>query len=340
MSGNDPQSKGGIARANALNDDERRAIASAGGRARAVVLSQLPTLEFAGELELGGISIPCGVLSNGQRVLSENGIANAILGGRSGASKRAKKASGDDGVPTPVFLAPERLKPFMDKDFIEGPLQPISYRDGRRVVTGYDPRVLRAGCEVWLRARQAGVLQKQQLDKAQRAEELVRALADVGLIALVDEATGYQQFRARDDLQKILAAYVAPELLPWAKRFPDTYYEHLHRVRGWKYESGSNARTAYIGKLTTTLIYEQLPDGVLEELKAKAPKDPVTKRRKGHLHRGLTSEIGHPHLEKQILVVTTLLSVADSWDDFCKMFAKRFPPGPDDLFSLPAPTEM
>jgi hypothetical protein len=101
--------------------------------------------------------------------------------------------------------------------------------------------------ERWVSARAAGKLQEQQLDKAQGAEELMRALADVSIVALVDEATGLQQYRARDELQKILAAYIAPELLPWAKRFPDIYYEHLHRVRGWKYELGSNARNACIG---------------------------------------------------------------------------------------------
>ena len=103
---------------------------------------------------------------------------------------------------------------------------------------------------------------------------LLGGLAEVGIVALVDAATGYEKVRARDELQKILAAYIAPELLPWAKRFPDSYYEHLHRVRGWQYKPGSNARTAYIGKLTNALIYQQLPAGVIDELRAKNPRDP------------------------------------------------------------------
>jgi hypothetical protein len=204
-------------------------------------------------------------------------------------------------------------------------------------VIGYDAKILRSVCEVWLSARAAGKLQDQQLDKAQRAEELMRALADIGIIALVDEATGFQQYRARDELQKILAAYIAPELLPWAKRFPDTYYEHLHRVRGWKYEPGSNARNAYIGKLTNALIYEQLPEGVLADLRSKNPRNPETKRRKHTHHQLLTPEVGHPHLDKQILVVTTLLSISDSWEEFSRHFSRKFPPGPNDLFSLPPP---
>ena len=120
---------------------------------------------------------------------------------------------------------------------------------------------------------------KSQEAVAEYAERLVRGLARTGVIALVDDATGYTKIRARNELQKILAAYVAPELLPWAKRFPNSFYEELHRVRGWKYESGSNNRNHYIGKLTNELIYKKLPAGVLDELRKKNPRDPVKGRR-------------------------------------------------------------
>jgi P63C domain len=334
-----PQSKGGIARSRKLSGVERKRIASDAATARWAEQSKLPKVEFSGSLALGEITIPCAVLSDGSRVLSETGITNAILGGRSGASKRKKKASEEAGALLPLFIAPRQLEPFITNELREGPLKPISYRDGNSVVTGYDAKILRAVCEVWLAARAAGELQAQQKDKAQRAEVLMRALADIGIISLVDEATGFQRFRARDELQQILAAYIAPELLPWAKRFPDSYYENLHRVRGWRYEPGHNARNAYIGKLTNSLIYEQLPNGVLDDLRSKNPRDPDTKRRKHTHHQLLTPEVGHPHLEKQILVVTTLLSISDDWSEFCRHFTKKFPPGPGDLFSLPPPKE-
>src|ERR1700730_15592779 len=141
----------------------------------------------------GAVTIPCAVLDNGQRVLSDNGVTNALLGSRSGASKRARKASEGSGPPLPLFLAPSQLYPFIDNQLVEGPLRPILYRDSSRNAVGYDPRILRAVCEIWLRAREAGALQEQQLDKAQRAEILMRALADVAIIALIDEATGYQE---------------------------------------------------------------------------------------------------------------------------------------------------
>ena len=56
-------------------------------------------------------------------MLTENGITNAILGSRSGASKRLKKA----GAPVPLFLAPGNLRPFISKEVEDGPLKPLSY---------------------------------------------------------------------------------------------------------------------------------------------------------------------------------------------------------------------
>lgn len=323
----------------ALSGEQKSQIASSAATARWTEQSKLPKVEFSGSLSLGEMTIPCAVLSDGSRVLSENGITNAILGGRSGASKRKKKAAEEAGALLPLFIAPRQLERFITKELRDGPLKPILYREGASTVVGYDAKILRVVCEVWLAARAAGELQDQQQDKAQRAEVLMRALADIGIISLVDEATGFQRFRARDELQQILSAYIAPELLPWAKRFPDTYYEHLHRVRGWAYEPGHHGRNAYIGKLTNSLIYDQLPNGVLAELRSKNPRNPETRRRKHTHHQLLTAEIGHPHLDKQILVVTTLLSISDDWAEFARLFSKKFPPGPGDLFGLPPPTD-
>jgi len=49
----------------------------------------------------------------------------------------------------------------------------------------------------------------------------VRGFARVGIIALVDEATGYQEVRNKLALQAILDAFLRKELAAWAKRFPD-----------------------------------------------------------------------------------------------------------------------
>ena len=51
--------------------------------------------------------------------------------------------------------------------------------------------------------------------------------AKVGLIALIDEATGYQYERETDALQIKLRTFIAAELREWEKTFPDELWEDL-----------------------------------------------------------------------------------------------------------------
>lgn len=53
-------------------------------------------------------------------------------------------------------------------------------------------------CEVYLSARRADDLVSSQEKLAYQAEVLLSALAQVGIDALVDEATGYQYDRKHD----------------------------------------------------------------------------------------------------------------------------------------------
>jgi hypothetical protein len=197
------RAKGGYARAARLTKDQRSAIASEAAKIRWKDhrLPDAPrVLEgFKSELNLAGVKIPCAVISGPQgiqRVLTENGITYAILGERSGASKRLKKAASEEGALLPLFVAPSQLKPFISKELEDGPLKPIDYRDGDRIVRGYDASVLVVVCNIWLSARQAGALQTQQLPKALWAGSLVRRrLTPSGGITSTtrDEAGGMSQ---------------------------------------------------------------------------------------------------------------------------------------------------
>lgn len=326
MDEDSPQSKGGQARAAKLTKSERSEIAKRAAQARWA----LPRATHEGTLTLPGI-VPLTVanLNDGRRVLISRAFLEALGRPWKGTYKRTSR---------PNFIDARNLDPFITDELIEM-LDPIDYVSERgQVVSGYRAELLPLVCDVYLRARdQGGVLTPSQAPIADYADKLMRGLARLGIIALVDDATGYTKVRARNELQAILSAYIAPELLPWTARFPDSFYEELRRVRGWKYEAGSNRRNHYIGKLTNELIYKQLPEGVLDELRSRNPRDPIKGRRRYTHHRFLTTDVGDPHLEKQIVAVTTLLSVSDDWTEFTRLFAKKFPPGPGDLFSLPPP---
>lgn len=256
-------------------------------------------------------------MSDGTRVLTATAVFQAFDRPRKGKSSEGYRA---DQMPS--FINANNLQPFIDESIMVWtrtiPYQTLSGVQKR----GYDARILRGLCKVYMDAKRAGVLLQTQERLAITAEALLLALADVGITALIDEATGYQHTRERDELQKLLKAYVSEALLPWQKRFPDIFYQHLFRLNRWDYTlEGIKKRPRVVGKWTNQLIYEQLPDGVLEELKRITPRSEQGKTTERY-HQHLTNDIGNVHLTNQIQRVVAIMEVSDSWDDFICKFNK------------------
>ena len=256
-------------------------------------------------------------MSDGTRVLTATAVFQAFDRPRKGKSSEGYRA---DQMPS--FINANNLQPFIDESIMVWtrtiPYQTLSGVQKR----GYDARILRGLCKVYMDAKRAGVLLQTQERLAITAEALLLALADVGITALIDEATGYQHTRERDELQKLLKAYVSEALLPWQKRFPDIFYQHLFRLNRWDYTlEGIKKRPRVVGKWTNQLIYEQLPDGVLEELKRITPRSEQGKTTERY-HQHLTNDIGNVHLTNQIQRVVAIMEVSDSWDDFISKFNK------------------
>lgn len=318
------QSKGGQARAEKLSAEERSKIAKAAAEAR----WRLPRTEHEGELEIPSVA-PLNVanLEDGRRVMTSRAFLEALGRPWKGTYKRSSRPNFVDSPNLDEHLA----------DGIDSYLEPVEFLNLRgQVVQGYRAELLPLVCRTYVNAREAGALTANQTSVAEKAGVLLEALQNIGIISLVDDATGFTKHRARSELLSILRAYISPELMPWTQRFPDTFYEELHRVRGWPYQPGNNARNGYIGKLTRALIYDPLPPGVREELERLNPYESGRKGRKYRHHQLLTEDIGNSHLEKQITSVTTLLRISDNWQEFLKHFNRAFPPR-DGLFDLSSP---
>ncbi|MBU6442428.1 MAG: hypothetical protein KGR48_00835 [Alphaproteobacteria bacterium] len=341
-------SQGGKARAAALSPEERAAIASEAAKKRWAERRQEPTVPhvlegFKSDLSLAGVKLPCAIVEGPtgiQRVLTETGITNAILGSRSGASKRLKKASSEGGAPVPLFVAPRQLKPFISNELLEGPLTPIDYKDGDRTVRGYDAAILVEVCNIWLNAREAGALQKQQLGKAQKAELLTRALAKTGIVALVDEATGYEKVRPQNALQEYLALIVRKELAAWVKKFPDEFYENIYKLKGWKWPGMGKNRYSVVGHYTNNLVFDRMAPGLLSDLRSKTPKN-ENGHRPDRMHQWLTEDVGDPMLAQHLhsLMMFQRLAIANGygWQRFLHMVDQVLPRRGD---TLPLPFEL
>ena len=331
MSAKVPKRKaGGVARAKSLSPEERKEAATRAAETRwKKEKYDGPVLKAFcyGTVEIGDAKIPCAVLTDGKRVLSDNGITNAILGSRSGASKRLRRAAAEEGALLPLFLAPAILKPFISKELIDGPLKPIVYEAGDRQIIGYDAELLPDVCGVWLEARQAGALQRQQMDKAQQAEILMRGLSKIGIIALIDEATGYQEIRDRVALQVILNRYLKDAWSKWSRQFPNEFYMHLFRLKGIEFPAAEGTqKPSYVGHWTNDIVYSRLAPGLVSKLKSINPRTQSGSRARKH-HQHMTEDYGVPELRDHIKNTIFLMRTCSTWDEFKKrldLAAPRF----------------
>ena len=272
-----------------------------------------------GKLTIANYELSCAVLENSSRIISKSAVFKSF-----GRTKRGRKKD-EIRVPNmPSFIDAKNLMPYINKE-LRGVLSPIDYiaKNGRQT-TGYKAEILPMLCEVYLNARQDGVLTKQQLPLARASEILLKSLSKIGIIGLVDEVTGFQEVRDRLALQKILDKYIAKELQSWAKRFPDDFYKEMFRLRGWQYSPPSVKRPSLVGRLTNNLVYARLAPGVLNELKRISPRDDKG-RLMFHYHRQLTPDIGHPKLAEHLAGVITLMKASANWNGFYRLLQRALP---------------
>jgi len=310
-------SLGGKARAKALTQDERSSIAAHAASAR--WNRDLPSAAYSGELVINGKHIACAVLETGKRLLTQEAFRTAI---------------GDPGTVTvidgmPLFIVADNLKPFISDQLREA-TTPIFFRDETGVRrAGYDAGLLPMVCEVYLKLRNQLLADGKLIPDAQAhiiaaCDLLARELATAGgIVALVDKVTGYQSDRAKEKLAEILETFVAEELRPWIRRFPDEFFLQVYRLQGREFEPGSNPNPADVAQFIGKYIFEMLPDDVFSKLRESSPMIEKRYRRQRRM-QSLIAYTGNRHLDQQISIVTTLLRIARNQAEFQDLFNRAF----------------
>jgi P63C domain len=310
------QSQGGKARAEKLSPEERARIAREAAQAR---WDEPPPKALFGAIDkpirIANIEVPCFVLDNGQRVITMGGMTDTLNIARGGSMKRGMSR-------LELFVSGKLIKPFVSNDLHERVGNPIKFRIGRTVAYGFDSDTLIDIAEAVISADVAGKLMLQQAGIAHQCRVITSSLTRIGLIALIDEATGYQTHRAHDELQRLLEAYILPEHRPWTKTIPPEFIREMHRVYGWPY-SPDNRGPRYAGKLVRQLIYEHLPKPVLPELDSRNPTNAKYQRKLRH-HQLLTEKTGLDHFRTQMISVMALLRASPDKNTFKTLFRRAF----------------
>jgi hypothetical protein len=328
------KAKGGYARAQALTPEQRTEIAKKAAQSRWGDIATCSAVR-EGILTIAGNAIPCAVLDDGTRVLSRAGFVRAI--GRKGKAKGGRLY--DEESKTPVFLTAANLKAHIPHE-LSGNSMPIPYKQLEGgLAMGYRAELLPQVCGVFIDAKEADDLRPNQLHIYEKCRILLRGFAAVGITALIDEATGYQEIRPRDALAAYLEKFIRKELAAWAKKFPDEFYENIYKLKGWPWPGMRKNRYSVVAHYTRDLVYERIAPGLLHELEAKTP--PNEKGQRPHkLHQWLTDDVGNPmlaqHLHSLIMFQRLALSSGYGWNRFIKT-VDRVMPRRGDTLTLPFP---
>ena len=268
---------------------------------------------------IGDIEIPCYVLEDETRVLSQRGLQSAIGMSTGGA----RRGTGERRIAE--FVGYLGRKGIGINALTASAESPIEFQPpgGGRTAYAYNAEVLVDLCECILDAYEKKLLSKQQERIARRAYILVRGLTRLGVIGLVDEATGYQEIRSKRALATILEEWIAEKHQEWTRTFPYEFYELIYKLKQWPGPDG-HRRTPLIGHYTNDVVYDRLAPGVLDELRRKNPTLPAGYR-KNHHHQWFTPDFGHPKLKEHLIGVMALMRAAPNWTAFKRSLQRAYP---------------
>ena len=282
--------------------------------------SQLQKATHWGDLKLGdGILIPCYVLNDGQRIFSLSGVVSALTGGDGGQLASYINVRSIRGYLPPELIPAENgtIPALINFD--------TTGQGFAKTAIGVPVEKFMDICIAFSTALQeansgadAIKLTDRQKEIAVKANSYLRATAKVGIIALVDEATGYQYDRPVDALQFKLKLFLQEEMREWEKTFPDDLWIQFSRLTNWK--GSIHSRPKYWGKLVNELVYGYLDKDVYAWLKTNAPK-PV-----GGLsyHRWLTEQYGLKKLMEHLWQLIGMASACTTMDQLRRKMGEKY----------------
>ncbi len=267
-------------------------------------------------LKLGEYHVPCYVLENEARVISGRGMQKTL--GFSSTSSGLALSN----------LVNSRLTDYIPETAINVLNNPFEFdrlgKGGSAPSTyGYDATILIDICDALIQARKAERLTKTQNKYAEHAEAIIRSVAKVGIIALIDEATGYQATREKDALQKILDKFLKDEANRWSKTFPDQFWEKLLKVKGYPSYIALK-RPSFVGHWVNDIIYSRLAPDIKSKLKEVKPRTEKVYRKNKH-HQFCTEEHGVPELKEHLSKVMVLMDAASNDNEFKRLLNRSLP---------------
>ena len=272
-----------------------------------------PVGRWQGFLSFGDIEVPCYVLDNGERIISRTGAAEALT---------KVKASGN----LESYLEAHALQNYIPSDIPEQLIEFTLEHVVHKTVRGVKAETFLDICMAYVNALRDNALETdRQKEIALQSAFILAACSKVGLIALIDEATGYQYAREEDALQIKMRLFLAEEMRKWEKTFPDELWKEFGRLTNWS--GGAHQRPKYWGKLVNELVYNYLDPDVYEWLKENAPKP----RHGQNYHQWLSDQYGLKKLVEHLWMLVGMGSACRNMAELRRRMAEKYGKEPVQL---------
>lgn len=309
------KAKGGVARAKKLTPEKRSEIARQGGLARwHRPEGGIPEAIYEGTLDLGA-ELDCFVLKDRRRIFHKRHMADAI-----GLTSQGGN----------VFLRTinsKGLGSLITDDLRERLSNPIVFKTKHgSIAHGYEGADLIDVCDAIWEAKKQGKLSPRQYLIGVQAEIILRSAAKIGIIALIDEATGYTKDKGKEEYRSLWKEYVRDEAKKYEAEFPDQLFEMIYKLYHLP-RKHKNKNPQFFGHFIRKYIYTPLANSNGAILEIIDEKNPVVYQKGGRKYKifSFLEEIGMSALRAQIWQVIGIGNATRSKESFDKAFAKAFP---------------
>lgn len=315
-----PQSQGGRERARRLTTEQRREIAVRAAEVRWAKVqdpSRLPEANTDGVLTIGDVGLDVYVLADRRRVISKRAIARAL---------HLKSEGGNAFMRT---MSRKGVRSVLPEKLVEKIDNPISFKPlSGDLADGYEAETFIEVCDALIQARNDKKLASSQKFLAIQAEIIVRSAAKIGIIALIDEATGYVD-KTKDEYRRLFDQFIRKEFRQWEKEFPDKFFDMIYRLYGLKRQRPDSTRhPQFFGHFIRRYIYFPIANSngmILEALDEKNPVVYDGGGRKYKLFQYLTDHLGMPAFRQHLWQVVGMGEAAVDRVQFERGFYRAFP---------------
>ena len=275
-----------------------------------VTALESPFAKYSESLSLGDKPVDCYVLDDKNRVISMRATVKAI--------------ANDDNGDLLKYVGVKSLQPYIDSAGISSRFVEFTIPGNPNKAKGITAETFLDICSAYVSALTSGApLTEKQRGIAINCSILLSACAKTGLIALIDEATGYQYEREEDALQVKIRAFISEELRAWEKTFPDELWEEFGRLTHW--QGSLQQRPKYWGKLVLELIYDAMDPDVAKYLKENKPKP----RHGLNYHQWLSEDLGVKALTTHLNQVIGIAKTCNTMEELRHKVALYY--GKEDL---------